>query len=228
MISVRQSSVVSAKPGNAQRLLTWSSSSCLSTGLVRKPNAPICVACTASGIVPCAVRMMTLQPRVARLCSSLSRPMPSIWSMRRSVMTSSGRKRLVRGERQLRRFRLLRLRSFPRAGGWSAGAAGPDRHRRPGCGLCVSLGLASRLPGGVGLRSMMTSRFLDRIQLGWASASAFADGHFPRFALAGACPSLPASGRGRRVSPAADDSPLRACRRCWPRCSNTAANARSS
>ena len=67
MISLRQSSVVSAKPETLSAFCTWSSSSCLSTGLVRNANAPLCVACTASGIVPCAVRMMTCSPGRATL-----------------------------------------------------------------------------------------------------------------------------------------------------------------
>ena len=62
MISARQSSSLSAKPEMRRAFCTWSSSSCLSTGFVRKPNAPSCVACTASGMVPCAVRMITLSP----------------------------------------------------------------------------------------------------------------------------------------------------------------------
>ena len=40
---------VSLKPEIFSARWIWSSSSCLSTGLVRKPKAPICVACTASG-----------------------------------------------------------------------------------------------------------------------------------------------------------------------------------
>ena len=94
MMSARHSSVESVKPETFSARWIWSSSSCLSTGLVRKPKAPICVACTASGIVPCAVSRMTFRPG-QRFCSSFSRPMPSIGSMRRSVMTRSGRKRLV-------------------------------------------------------------------------------------------------------------------------------------
>ena len=62
MISLRQSSAASLKPEMRSARCTWSSSSCLSTGLVRKPKAPIWVACTASGIVPWAVRMMTFRP----------------------------------------------------------------------------------------------------------------------------------------------------------------------
>ncbi len=94
MMSERHSSVESVKPEIFSARWIWSSSSCLSTGLVRKPNAPICVACTASGIVPCAVSSMTLSPG-QRFCSSLSSPMPSTGSMRRSEMTRSGRKRVV-------------------------------------------------------------------------------------------------------------------------------------
>jgi hypothetical protein len=52
MMSARHSSVVSVKPEIFSARWIWSSSSCLSTGFVRKPNAPICVAWTASGIVP--------------------------------------------------------------------------------------------------------------------------------------------------------------------------------
>ena len=40
--------------------------------LVRKPKAPICVACTASGMVPCAVSRITLSPG-QRCCSSFSK-----------------------------------------------------------------------------------------------------------------------------------------------------------
>ena len=43
-----------------------------------------------SGIVPCAVIIKTRRPG-ARCCNSCSRPSPSILSMRRSVMTRSGR-----------------------------------------------------------------------------------------------------------------------------------------
>jgi hypothetical protein len=89
MISARQSSSEAEEPEIRSAFATWSSSSCFSTGLVRNPKAPIWVACTASGIVPCAVRMMTLSPG-QRDCSSLSSPIPSIWSMRRSLMTRSG------------------------------------------------------------------------------------------------------------------------------------------
>jgi hypothetical protein len=91
---VRQSSATSLKPEILSAFCTCASSSVFSTGLVRKPNAPICVACTASGMVPWAVSRMTLRPG-QRACSSLSRPMPSIGSMRRSLMTRSGRKRLA-------------------------------------------------------------------------------------------------------------------------------------
>ena len=51
-ISARQSSSEAPNPEIRSAFCTWSSSSCLSTGLVRKPKAPIWVACTASGMVP--------------------------------------------------------------------------------------------------------------------------------------------------------------------------------
>ena len=46
-------------PATRSAAATFCSSSWLSNGLVRKPNTPRCVAATASGIVPCAVRMIT-------------------------------------------------------------------------------------------------------------------------------------------------------------------------
>ena len=67
MMLARQSSSTCANPETLSAFCTWSSRSCLSTGLVRKPNAPLWVACTASGMVPCAVRMMTSQSRPAAL-----------------------------------------------------------------------------------------------------------------------------------------------------------------
>ena len=64
------------------------------------------------------------------------------------------------GERQQRRFPPPRRRSSPRAGGWSAGAAGPGRHRRRGCVLCVfrfgSQGCVLRLKSS-GSRSVAAS-----------------------------------------------------------------------
>ena len=45
----RQSSAPSTKPEIFSAFCTCASNSCFSTGLVRNPNAPICVACTASG-----------------------------------------------------------------------------------------------------------------------------------------------------------------------------------
>ena len=47
------------------RRSTYSRSCCLSTGFVRKPNAPLCVASTASGIVPCAVKQQHAEARAA-------------------------------------------------------------------------------------------------------------------------------------------------------------------
>ena len=92
--SVRHSSAVSAKPDVLSARRTSSSSCSFSTGLVRNAKAPDWVAFTASGIVPCAVSMMTLRPGQRR-CSSRSSAMPSISAMRRSVMTRSGRKRAM-------------------------------------------------------------------------------------------------------------------------------------
>ncbi len=52
MMSARHSSSTVGKPEIFNAFCTCSSSSCFSTGLVMKLNAPLCVARTASGIVP--------------------------------------------------------------------------------------------------------------------------------------------------------------------------------
>ncbi len=62
MISALHSSVLFGMPDTFMARSTYSSSCCLSTGFVRKPNAPLCVASTASGIVPCAVSSSTQRP----------------------------------------------------------------------------------------------------------------------------------------------------------------------
>ena len=69
---------------------TCPNNSNFSTGLIKKPNAPHRVACTAAGMVPWAVKMMTLISG-QRLFNSFSRPSPSIGSMRKSLITRSGR-----------------------------------------------------------------------------------------------------------------------------------------
>ena len=98
MISALHSSVLFGMPDTFMARSTYSSSCCLSTGFVRKPNAPLCVASTASGIVPCAVSSSTQRPGRWRWIS-FSSWMPSMLSMRRSVTTRSGRNRDKRGER---------------------------------------------------------------------------------------------------------------------------------
>jgi hypothetical protein len=69
--------------------LTTATSCPLSNGLVRNANAPSRVAVTASGIVPCAVRMMTGSAGI-RSRSVLNSSSPSMPSIRRSVTTRSG------------------------------------------------------------------------------------------------------------------------------------------
>ena len=110
---------------------TVSMSSSLSIGLVRKPNAPLWVAVTASGIVPCAVMMTTRRPGDF-VCSSFRRPIPSILSILRSVITRSGRKRCRTWPGLCGHFRLLPHRSPRRADGCSGGAAVRGRHRPAG------------------------------------------------------------------------------------------------
>jgi hypothetical protein len=56
--------VVVAGPESFAASATFCSNAWLSNGLVRKPNTPRSVALTASGIVPCAVRMMNRQRRM--------------------------------------------------------------------------------------------------------------------------------------------------------------------
>ena len=69
---------------------TFCSSSWLSNGLVRNPKTPRCVAATASGIVPCAVRMITGSAGCWRWIASNS-CRPSMPGIRRSVITAPGR-----------------------------------------------------------------------------------------------------------------------------------------
>ena len=92
IIAAAQSSATSIEPETLSARSTVIMSSSLSIGFVRKPNAPLCVATTASGIVPCAVIMTTRKPG-ERVCNSFSSPMPSILSMRKSVITRSGANR---------------------------------------------------------------------------------------------------------------------------------------
>jgi hypothetical protein len=67
-----------------------SSSTFGSKGLVRNENTPRRVAETASGMVPCAVRITTGSEGESRWMAS-NRPMPSMPCMRRSVITTCGR-----------------------------------------------------------------------------------------------------------------------------------------
>jgi hypothetical protein len=69
---------------------TSCSSSWLSKGLVRNPNTPRCVADTASGMVPCAVRMMTGSAGCCR-CTASKSCRPSMPGIRRSVISTPGR-----------------------------------------------------------------------------------------------------------------------------------------
>src|ERR1700743_1499198 len=73
----RQSPLACEKDEAAMARFTWPSSSSRSTGFTRKPKAPDCVARTASGMVPCAVRMMTVICG-QRVFSSLSSAKPSM------------------------------------------------------------------------------------------------------------------------------------------------------
>ena len=59
MMPARQSSVTLANPETLSAAPICSSSCSFSTGFVRKAKAPLLVAVTASGIVPCAVSRMT-------------------------------------------------------------------------------------------------------------------------------------------------------------------------
>jgi hypothetical protein len=93
MIPERHSSSDDAdgsSPESETAAATFCSSSWLSNGLVRKPNTPRCVAETASGIVPCAVRMMTGIAGCWRWIASNSW-WPSMPGILRSVITSAGR-----------------------------------------------------------------------------------------------------------------------------------------
>ena len=87
---------LSSSPGGAlspdmlRAEATFCSSSWLSKGLVRYPKTPRWVALTASGMVPCAVRMMTGIAGYWRWIASNSCS-PSMPAIRRSVTTSAGR-----------------------------------------------------------------------------------------------------------------------------------------
>ena len=61
-----------ASPASFSAEAAICSSSWLSNGLVRKPNTPRCVADTASGIVPWAVRMITGSAGCCRCTASKS------------------------------------------------------------------------------------------------------------------------------------------------------------
>ena len=109
----------------------------MSTGLVRKPKAPLWVACTASGMVPCAVRMMTLQARPAAL--QLLEQSDAVHLVHAQVGDHEvGPEAACRPRAPPRRFPPPRLHSSRRADGWSGGAAAPGRRRPPGCVPCVS------------------------------------------------------------------------------------------
>ena len=78
-----------ASPATDAACATFLSNSCGSNGLVKKPNTPRCVAATASGIVPCAVRIITGSVGCCALICSKS-CMPSIPGIRKSVTTTAG------------------------------------------------------------------------------------------------------------------------------------------
>ena len=103
MISALHSSVLFGMPDTFMARSTYSSSCCLSTGFVRKPNAPLCVASTASGMVPCAVSSSTQSPGRWRWIS-FSSWMPSMLSMRRSRDDEIRPETRQRGERLGRAF----------------------------------------------------------------------------------------------------------------------------
>jgi len=92
MISARQASPSPEGPGpeSFSASATVSSSTLGSKGLVRKENTPRRVAVTASGIVPCAVRITTGSDGASRWIASNS-AIPSMPCMRRSVTTTCGR-----------------------------------------------------------------------------------------------------------------------------------------
>ncbi len=82
----RQSPSTDVNVDAATARSTCPNSSAFSTGLIKKPNAPRCVACTASGIVPCAVMIITVKVG-QRLFNSFRRSRPSMPPKRRSVIT---------------------------------------------------------------------------------------------------------------------------------------------
>src|SRR5687768_2028460 len=91
MSSERQFSICPA--GGLERRIasaTVSSSTLGSKGLVRNENTPRRVAVTASGMVPCAVRISTGSEGESRWIASKS-AIPSMPCMRRSVTTTCGR-----------------------------------------------------------------------------------------------------------------------------------------
>ena len=65
-------SLIEESPATRSAAATFCRSSWLSNGLVRNPNTPRCVAATASGIVPCAVRMITGNAGCSRWIASNS------------------------------------------------------------------------------------------------------------------------------------------------------------
>ena len=103
--SARQASSSPEAGGLESRIAsaTVSSSTFGSNGLVRKLNTPRRVAVTASGMVPCAVRITTGSEGESRWIASNS-AIPSMPCMRRSVTTTCGRDTARRGERRLARL----------------------------------------------------------------------------------------------------------------------------
>ena len=89
-ISARQlSSPPEGVPESRSASATVSSSTLGSKGLVRKPNTPRRVAATASGIVPCAVRITTGSAGASRWMAS-NNARPSMPAILKSVITSCG------------------------------------------------------------------------------------------------------------------------------------------
>ena len=79
-----------SSPESFSAAATLCSKSWLSNGLVKNANTPRCVALTASGIVPCAVKMITGNAGCWRWMAS-NNCRPSIPGMRMSVITVAGR-----------------------------------------------------------------------------------------------------------------------------------------
>ena len=92
VISSALQSAISPSIGLESRIAsaTVSSSTFGSNGFVKKEKTPRRVAVTASGIVPCAVRITTGSDGESRGIASNS-AMPSIPCMRKSVTTTCGR-----------------------------------------------------------------------------------------------------------------------------------------